>query len=317
MKLIVSHLETLRTYVTREFHYLTTDLMRTYGWKHIEIVKLWNGSGTVRDKLIENFGELPETILFCQAYEFLHAHEADIDRLDCHKCFFADDLHWRNEEMRRMKSVSFSLCETLLSTYAYIWAKFYPELAARKEAVWIPHAASPDFMLAYNPNPKNSVLLSGAVNRHYPLRQRLMSLYSEGRYSVTYHPHPGYRWRYNYNANANVGRGYARKINGHRVAFTDSLTFTYLVAKYFEIPAAGALLLADNAVSGPMKKLGFIEWEHYLPVSEDNLEDRVRYVLDKRNHDELDKIRKRGQALILERHKTSDRAKQIDESCSF
>src|SRR5437867_4802906 len=213
MKLVVSHLETLRTYVTREFHYITTDLMSTYGWQHIEISKLWNGPGTVRDNLIEEFGELPETVLFSQAYEFLQAHAPDIQRLDCHKVFLADDLHWWNEPMRKMKLTSFSLCETVLSTYAYTWAKFYPELSGLKKLVFVPHSASPDFILPYNPCPENSIFLSGAMSQHYPLRLQMMDLFAQRSYSIKYHRHPGYHSGYDYNSNPNIGRGYAEKIN--------------------------------------------------------------------------------------------------------
>jgi hypothetical protein len=88
-----------------------------------------------------------------------------------------------------------------------------------------------------------------------------------------------------------------------------------VIAKYFEIPATGALLLADDAVAGPLKELGLIEYRHYLPVSCNDLEEKVHYVLDEKNHEELDEVRKLGQELIWERHKTSDRARMIDEIC--
>jgi hypothetical protein len=113
-----------------------------------------------------------------------------------------------------------------------------------------------------------------------------------------------------------VGPGYARKINQHRIAFTDCLTFKYVVAKYLEIPATGALLLADDAVSEPLKELGFIENTHYIPVSKENLEDRVQYVLDERNRGEVDRIRRSGQELVWKKHKTIDRARQINEASS-
>lgn len=240
MKLIVSHLETLRTYVTRrEFYFITTELISKYDWKHIEISKLWNGPGTVRDNIVEEFGELPETIIFSQAYEFLQARAGDIERLNCNKVFLADDLHWWNQEMRQMKSISFALCDTVFATYAYAWAKFYPELAGMKKVVWIPHAASPDFMLPYNDRAENSIFLSGAISQHYPLRQQMMILFAQHSYSIKSHGHPGYRVGYDYNSNPNIGRGYAEKINKYRVGFTDCLTFKYVVAKYFEIPASG------------------------------------------------------------------------------
>lgn len=315
MKLIVSHLEALRRYVTREFYYITTDLMSHYGWKHIETSKLWNDSGTIREKLIKEFGELPETILFWEAYEFLEAHASEVYPLKCRKFFLTDDLHWWNEWLKRIRLVSFAVCETILCTNALVWNRFYPEFCGTKKVLWIPHAASPDFLLRYNHCPENSIFLSGAISRHYPLRRQMMKLHSEGSYSIAYHSHPGYHCGFDYKVNEDIGPAYARKINNHRVGFTDSLVYGYVVAKYFEIPATGALLLADDTVSGQLRDLGFIENRHYLPVSQKNLEERVRYVLDEKNHEELDEIRRRGQELVWERHKTSDRAKEIDDAC--
>lgn len=316
MKLIVSNLESLRTYVSREFYFIMRDLISTHGWRHIEMCKLWNGAGTIRDKLIDEFGELPGSILFWEGYELLSARAIEIYRLDCHKFILADDLHWWNEQLRQRKLVSFALCETILSTYGYIWSKFYPEFCGVKKVVWVPHSASPDFLLRYNQRPENSIFLSGAMTVHYPLRREMKILQEHSSYSIAYHSHPGYYCGYDYEKNEDIGSGYAEKINRHRTGFTDSLIYKYVVAKYFEIPATGALLFADDAVSGPLKELGFIENRHYLPVSKENLEERVQYILDKRNHEELDEIRRNGQELVRERHKTSDRARQIDEECS-
>src|ERR1700682_3908036 len=102
MKLIVSQLAALRNYVSREFYYVMKDLMTYYNWKQIETSSLGDGPETIRATLLNEFGELPETILFWEGYEFLAAHEADICRLECHKFILADDLHWWNEEMRRI-----------------------------------------------------------------------------------------------------------------------------------------------------------------------------------------------------------------------
>jgi hypothetical protein len=315
MKLIVSQLEAWTSYVSREFHYIIRDLMSIYGWQHIEIDQLWNGTGTIREQLIAEFGELPETIIFCEGYEVLYEHAKDIYSLNCRKILFADDLHWWDEDTRQRKLVSFALCDTILSTYGYAWTRFYPEFCNTKRVVWIPHSASPDFMLPFNPVSENSILLSGAISRYYPLRNKMKALHDEGAYSIAWHDHPGYFTGFDYDNNQSVGRGYAKTINRYRAAFTDSLTFKYTVAKYFEIPATGALLLADDAVSGPLSELGFIANRHYVPVSGENLEEKIRYVLDEENHEELDKIRRNGQALVWERHKTADRARQIDEEC--
>jgi hypothetical protein len=89
-----------------------------------------------------------------------------------------------------------------------------------------------------------------------------------------------------------------------------------VLAKYFEIPATGALLVGDDAVGGPLRQLGFVANEHYVAVSAANLEEKIRFVLDEQNHEELDQIRKRGQELVWDRHKSIDRARQIDAACT-
>ena len=99
----------------------------------------------------------------------------------------------------------------------------------------------------------------------------------------------------------------------HRAAFTDCTRFQYTVAKHFEIPATGALLVADSAIEGPLEELGFVPGFHYLSVSDENLEDRVSYVLCEEHHAELDQIRRNGQALVLARHRTSHRARLIND----
>jgi hypothetical protein len=319
MKLVVAQLDALGGYVSREFYFIIEELLTTYGWRQLDPYKLWartwDGAATIKGQLLEEFGELPEAILFWEGYNFLAAHAHEIARMECRKYIFADDLHWWDAGMRRERLVGFGLCETVLSTYAYVWDNFYPEFCRTKKLVWVPHSASPDFMLDYNQSPENSILLSGAINLSYPLRSELKLLHERRLYPIAHLDHPGYLRSYDHDESAEVGRGYAENINRHRAGFTDSLVYKYVVAKYFEIPATGALLLADDAVRRPLGALGFTANEHYLPVSKENLEERVRYVLDESNHKELDAIRRRGQELIRAKHKTSDRARQIDETC--
>jgi len=317
MKLVVSNLEALSTYVSREFYYTMRDLISIHGWRHLETGELFARSGSLSDKLFAEFGAMPQIILFWESYELMVKHSAEIYRLDCRKFVVADDLHWFDDQARQMKSVGFALADAVLATYGYRWDHFYPQFCTTKRVVWIPHAASPDFIVPYNPQPQNFVLLSGAITGHYPLRQQLKVLHGRGSYPIVYQPHPGYYTGYDYQTDEYVGSGFARTLNSFRAAFTDSLVYRYVVAKYFEIPATGALLLADEAVSGPLSQLGFIKHQHYVPVSKENLEEQIQFVLDEKNHEELDQIRKAGQNLVWQKHRTSDRARQIDEACSL
>ncbi|HEU4836975.1 MAG TPA: glycosyltransferase [Pyrinomonadaceae bacterium] len=293
-----------------------TDLITHFNWRQVEMRELWNAPGNMRDTLLDLYHELPEIILFWEGYELLTTRALEFQRLPCRKAILADDLHWWDAEMRTKKVVGFAMCETVLSTVGYLWNRLYPEFAGTKKVVWVPHSASPDFMIPYNPHPENSIFVSGAAGIYYPLREQLKTLQAKDSYSLVFHPHPGYYTGYDYENDEAIGRGFARKINQYRAAFTDSSIFNYVVAKYFEIPATGSLLLAGDAVKDQLAQLGFVENEHYLPVSAENLEERVAFVLDAKNHDEVDQIRSRAQQLVWERHKTIDRARQIDAACT-
>jgi hypothetical protein len=315
LKLVISELNALSRYVSREFHFIIKALIENYGWRLVDMARLSGNSKPLKSILLESVGELPEDILFWEGYDFLPERAKDILGLDCRKYIFADDLHCRDGQARYRKFISYLLCDAVLSTYAYVFDQFFPEISAKREVVWVPHSASPDFLIRFNPDAENKIFLSGAINHYYPLRQQMKALYDKQAYPIFYHPHPGYHCDYNYDKNENVGRGLAKKINSHRAAFTDCLKFNYIVAKYFEIPATGSLLLADSSVSTAFEQLGFVENVHYLPVSSDSLEDVIRYTLDESNHTRLDRIRKKGQALVRQKHKTEDRARLIDEVC--
>ena len=317
MKLIISELTAWKHYVTREFYYVMTELMGKYGWNQLDPSGIWNDSRPLDEMLLQRFGQMPDVILFWEGYEFLHAYQHFMKRLDCYKIILADDLHWWDEQMRQNKCESFAMCDAILTTYKHVFGELYPGLAKHKRVVWVPHSASPDFLLPFNEEPENAVLLSGAINKFYPLRQRMKALSKQRSYPIILHPHPGYHCGYDYENNDHVGRAFARLINQYRVAFTDSVKYRYLVAKYFEIPATGALLLADDAVSESYRQLGFTEYVHYVPASSENIEERIAFVLDKSNRPQIDEMRRRGQELVLKQHTTSDRASLINEACKI
>jgi hypothetical protein len=315
MKLIVSELEALSGYVSREFYFIMMELIAR-GWKHVETLRLLHSGGSLKEKILRATGEMPEAILFWESYALLNPHARDALALDCLKCFFADDLHYWNRDHRAAKQVAYLLSDVILSPYAYRMDEFYPGLSRLRPLHWIPHSASPDFAIGCNERPENAILLSGAIDENYPLRQKMKRLCEERSYPIVFHRHPGYHCRHDYDGSESVGRGYGRKINRYRAAFTDCLKFKYVVAKYFEIPATGSLLFADNAVSNPLRELGLIEGEHYISATERDMEEKIRYILDERNHSHTDEIRKRAQRLVLEKHKTADRAGLIDSVCS-
>lgn len=309
MRLIVADLGAYSHFVSREFSYIMRELIAVHGWQHLEPSTLWGGA--MREKIVRHCGELPQVILFWCGHLFLCAHEREVEKLSTAKWFVADDLH--HLETMPLQKKAFRSCDTVLSTYAYRFKDFFPKVAKSRRIVWLPHSASPDFALAANSAPRNELFLSGALTKDYPLRERLNALRESGCKEIIRHEHPGYHCEYDYAADSRIGRALARQIWERRAAFTDCSIYRYAVAKHFEIPATGALLVADIALQAPLQELGFLPGVHYFPVSDADLEERVRYLFCEEHHPELDRIRRNGQVLVLERHRTSHRAKLIND----
>jgi hypothetical protein len=313
---MISELAVRGRYVTREAHHIMTDLIERHGWIHIETHDLASRPHSLQDRIRELCGALPDVVLFWESYHLATTAYLERIRAGIRVIVFCEDLHWFNPEMQFTKVVALTAADLILATYAPVFDQFFPSVAATKRVVWVPHAASPEFLLPLNESAENVIFLSGKINDNYPLRQRLKALADDTELHIVHHPHPGYHCNHDHATSGVVGARYARRINASRAAFTDASKFNYLLAKFFEIPATGSLLLGDAAVENELAQLGFHQRVHYIPVSDATLEGELRHVLDARNHAELDEVRRRGQHLIRTRHKTSDRAKLIDEVCT-
>jgi Glycosyl transferases group 1 len=315
MKLVVAPLRVLDRYVSREFSAIIRELVDLYHWTHVEFWTLRQAGKSLSDAILGLFDELPEAILFWEGYDFINAFARQIRALDCRKAMFADDLHEKSIVSRWSRLASYLTCDIVFPTYVDRFEEMFPEASRLVRVVWVPHSASPEFLIARNENAENAILLSGAVNEYYPLRQAMKALCDFGLYPIVYHPHPGYQSVYRHGDDPRVSFGYARLLNRYRAAFTDSSRFGYLVAKFFEIPATGALLLADRRAESSLRRLGFVAGDHYISTSFDDLEAQVRFILDESNQPALDQIRRNAQILVWEHHKTSDRCRVIDGTC--
>jgi hypothetical protein len=139
---------------------------------------LYYSSDSLKLLLLTEFGELPEVVLFWEGYYLLNQRATELDSLDCRKYVLCDDLHGGEEHSEEDKRQAFEMFDTILSTYGYVFARFYPELCQTRRVVRVPHSASPDFMLSYNERPENVIFLSGAVNHYYPLPLRVKALHA-------------------------------------------------------------------------------------------------------------------------------------------
>jgi hypothetical protein len=310
-KLVVAPFTALRHYVSREFWRMLSALVWNHEWYWYETYALPPGRELMPDMLRDFFGVVPEVVLFWESYAEVARHTRWLQDVGTRVYVMTDDLH---KDRAGMVEALLS-ADGILSTYPRSLFERFPPVD-RARVTWMPHSASSDFVLPLNPDPRyRQVFVSGAMNEIYPLRMLMRSLGLRRPELVRLQDHPGYRTNYSYPDDVRVGRGYAQSIRSCLAAFTDGSRYRYLVAKHFEIPATGALLLADRVMAPQLAELGLIDGEHYVSVSAEDFEPTVERVLDPRNGEEIDAIRQRGHDLVYERHTTAHRALQIDAVC--
>jgi hypothetical protein len=76
--------------------------------------------------------------------------------------------------MKVTKMLALTVADVILASYAPVFERFYPEIAAARRVVWVPHAASPEFILPLNESAENVIFLSGMVNHYYPGLWRIL-----------------------------------------------------------------------------------------------------------------------------------------------
>jgi hypothetical protein len=292
-RLIVAPLAALRGYVSREFYFTLSALAANHGWKKCETLAFRGTSANV--------------VLFWESYHVAARHVRALQAQGTRVYVMTDDLHKQREGMRE----TLLAADGILSTYAPRFGAFFPEVDPAR-VMWTPHAASSDFVLPPAKHPLPQVFVSGAMTSSYPLRLLMRDLALRRPEIARLQDHPGYHTSYRYSRDGRIGRGYARSIRACVAAFTDALQYGYIVAKHFEIPAAGALLIADRAVAPQLAQLGFIDGQHYVSVTAEDLESTVERVVDPRNAEEVRAMRTAGHELVFARHTTANRAREID-----
>jgi hypothetical protein len=309
-KLAIGPFSALSRFVSREF-WTTFSLLTQFGWSGLDTYHLRRNEDPLEDLMQRCVGGWPEVVLFWESYPIL-VDNAEVFRRHGARIFvMTDDLHHGRHAMRD----ALRQADGVLATYAPRMDKHFPELDPSRVS-WVPHAAGPDFLLPVNETPRPVVFVSGAMGEVYPLRMQMRELAHRRPELARLHVHPGYDCTYDYSSDERIGRRYAESMRDCRAAFTDALVHHYVVAKHFEIPATGALLIADRAVAPQLEKLGFVDGEHYVSTTAGELEATIERAVDPRNALEIDAIRRRGHTLVHERHTTLHRARQIDAVCT-
>lgn len=187
----------------------------------------------------------------------------------------------------------------ILSFYWYHYKKLYK--INKNNLICFPRFSPSNSIIEINNNPEMKILLSGSLSKQYPMRKYL-KLLNHPLVKILKHED-------------NVrGEDYYKYINKFICAFSCcSNKYTpYIVSKFFEIPATGSLLLAyDEFVKEPLKEIGFIDGKNYISCNKNNIVEKIEWICDIKNKETVNKIRKNGQELVVNKHTLKNRYELI------
>lgn len=267
--------------------------LEKYGWK---IMKL---SEIDIEKL-----KREKAIILCVTYDSF-----DISQLKCENItliYKIDDLY-PYEDIRK-KCIDYT--DFLIGPYQYLFKEkkiieMYPSINT-KESYHIPYSAVNSFYknIDFNNTPKEIIFISGNINCVYPFRKHI-SKFSE---YIERLEHPSYN---NYKHKI-INEEYYNKLAEYLCCFTDASCYNYILLKVFEICSVGSLLLCDESIKNQLYNLGFHDNIHYIACNKDNLELKMKWILDKKNRKIVDEMRLRGMDLVRNNHSTSCRSQAFD-----
>ena len=201
--------------------------------------------------------------------------------------------------------------DLIVSPLKQFFERQYSEYAHKM--LWLPNYFAPRerFCLPYNEKPLLKCLLPGQVLKYHPVRLKVLLAVHDNpelRPKVDILGHLRFPKKF-YTREAVPYEDFGRVLNEYFCAITDSSHGTHdsVIAKYFEIPAAGALLLATRTQD--LSDIGFVPYVHYVPVTLENVLERIETVLA--NPDEFEHIRKEGMEYVRANHGIEQRLEAL------
>ena len=186
----------------------------------------------------------------------------------------------------------------------------YPGL--EDKLIWFPHAVPKEFKKEVKLDALNKILMTGIVGKVYPMRiiYRDLAKTKEYKYKLDILNHISPKYAPINTETDLVGDKFIDKISRYKSSFTCGSEWGYLVTKYFEIPLAGSLLFCDMPKDN-LELLGFKDNINCIFYNKDNLIEKINWIVDPKNNQVINQIRKNGQELILNNHTWDLRISQL------
>ncbi|WP_106498253.1 glycosyltransferase family protein [Lentibacillus sp. Marseille-P4043] len=279
------------------YHYLEQELAKTVN------LTMWRNPGHM-DYILNQLPVRPDFILLLNDIgRQMKPLMNGLSRTGIPTGLFVNDVH-RLVKLRRNYVTKHNIAH-LFTVTRDKFIELYPEFINKME--WFPHFVQTEIYRDYGMKKDIDLLMMGAVNDIYPLRQKIVEAY-EGNPNFTYHRHPGYQNVSRIDKDQHfIGQKYAIELNRAKIVFTCPSVFYYPVIKYFEILACKSLLLAPTFPE--LEDLGFIPGYHFVPIDEDDFMEKAAYYVA--NETERKQIAEQGYQFIRQTHSAKIRTEQL------
>ena len=226
---------------------------------------------------------------------------------------YMHDVHWAKMKREGGTTELLGRADLVMVPYYTYFKKVWPQFIDK--TVFFPHffASQNRYCnLEYNAEPKMKCLLSGNIKQgRYPIRwivYQVAQSQSEFAYLIDVLRHPRHsKTQYWSRKEGGQKQQYAKTIHEYFCSVADSSKWKLLLTKYFEVPATGALLLADNPQDGD--KAGLVPGEHYVEISKDNVLEQIKLCLY--NPESYEKIRREGMKFVRANHGVNNRLERF------
>jgi len=286
-------------FIDKSIHYLEEELAK------LTNLIVWRESGRI-EKILDTISIKPDFILIVNDISFkMSPVVKGMHSIDIPTGLIVNDVH-RFTEQRR----NYIRKNNIKYIFSVIRDKFYESYPEYKnKMIWVPHCINPTIYKDYNLAKDISLLMIGAVNDTYPLRQTILKSYKRNS-DLIYHEHPGYQPLEKFKESFfYINEKYAKEINRAEIFFTCPSIFNYPLMKYYEVLACKSLLLAPTFKE--LEDLGFIPGIHFVAINEYNFKEKARYYLN--NDYERKKIVCQGHKMVHQNHTIQIRAQQLVE----
>jgi FkbM family methyltransferase len=289
----------IKLYLALE-HFMFAKNLESFGWIVIELSKL----NSENIEMIKSY----KSIVLCITYD-----DFDISRLKCDNVqliYKLDDLY----PFKEIRNTCINNANIIISPYQYLFKtseieNMYPQINNITN-FHISYSAVNEFYsnIELNNDPIQKIFVSGKIDFRYPLRTLIKHNNNFEKY-IDILDHPSYE-SYKHNI---INEEYYKILNKYLCCFTDVLSYKYILIKIFEICSVGSLLLVEDIISDELNKLGFYDKINCIMCNKDNLEEKIKWVLDINNRKVVDEIREKGMHLVRNNHNTKQKAIQFNK----